>query len=241
MPALSDLKPENLVTRAVEALRLFILEEMIEPGAELPSQGELAEKLGVSRTVIREAMRILESQGLVEISQGKLPRVLPANTQVVIDGLSTLMERSSVTLLDVLEVRRPVEIEAAVQAAEKATDEHLRQMREANDALAKAKTIEEQILADMRFHKIVAEATGNPVFGIVLDVMAQFLFESRRKTLKQSGAKVALRHHNQLLNAIEERDLAKARQAAADGMHQTEADLKRQAKQNTKRAKSERR
>ena len=91
MPALSDLKSENLVTRAVEALRQFILDELIEPGAELPSQGELAERLGVSRTVIREAMRILESQGLLEISQGRLPCVLPPNTQVVIDGLSTLM------------------------------------------------------------------------------------------------------------------------------------------------------
>ena len=78
----------------------------------------------------------------------------------------------------------------------------------------------------MRFHKIVAEATGNPVFGIVLDVLAQFLFESRRTTLKQSGAKVAL-HHQQLLKAIEGRDLTKARQAATDGMRQTEVDLKR--------------
>ena len=231
MPALSDLKSENLVTRAVEALRQFILDELLVPGAELPSQGKLAERLGVSRTVIREAMRILESQGLLEITQGKLPRVLPPNTQVVIDGLSTLMERSSATLLDVLEVRRPVEIEVAVLAAERATGEHLRQMSEANEALAKAQTIEAQILADMRFHKIVAEATGNPVFAIVLDVLAQFLFESRRKTLKQSGAKVALRHHRQLLKAIEERDLTKARQAAADGMRQTEADLKREAKQ----------
>ena len=118
MPALSDLKSENLVTRAVEALRQFILDELLVPGAELPSQGKLAEWLGVSRTVIREAMRILESQGLLEITQGKLPRVLPPNTQVVIDGLSTLMERSSATLLDVLEVRRPVEIEAAALAAE---------------------------------------------------------------------------------------------------------------------------
>lgn len=235
MTSLTDLKSENLVARAVEALRLFILDEMIELGAELPSQGELCAKLGVSRTVIREAMRVLESQGLVEVSQGKRPRVLPANTQAVMDGLSTLMERSSVTLLDVLAVRRPVEIEAAILAAERATDGHLRQMREANEALARAQTIEEQILADMRFHNIIAEATGNPVFGIVLDVLAQFLFESRRQTLTQSGAKVALRHHQRLLTAIEERDLSKTRQAAEDGMRQTEADLNREAQSNKKR------
>jgi len=238
VPAITGLKSENLVPRAVEALRRFILEEMVEPGAAMPSQGELCAKLGVSRTVVREAMRVLESQGFIKISQGKLPQVMPANTQAVIDGLSTLMERSSVTLLDVLEVRRPVEIEAAILAAEKATDAHLAQMRQANEALANARTIEEQILADMRFHKVIAEATGNPVFGIMLDVLAQFLFESRRKTLKQSGAKVALRHHRQLLSAIEERDLTKARQAAEDGMRQTEADLKREARQFSNRNRS---
>lgn len=197
----------------------------------MPSQGELCRRLGVSRTVVREAMRILESQGLIKISQGKLPQVLPANTQAVMDGLSTLMERSTVTLLDVLEVRRPLEVAAATLAAEKATGEHLAQMRAANDALAQAQTIEQQILADMRFHKVVAEATGNPVFGIVLDVLAQFLFESRRQTLKQSGAKVALRHHQALLAAIEARDIAAARQAAEEGMEQTAADLRREARQ----------
>jgi GntR family transcriptional repressor for pyruvate dehydrogenase complex len=232
--SLPGLKSENLVARAVEALRHFILEEMIEPGAELPSQGELCARLGVSRTVIREAMRVLESQGFIEVSQGRRPRVLPANTQAVMDGLSTLMERSTVTLLDVLAVRRPVEIEAAVLAAERATEEHLRQMSEANDALARAETIEEQILADMRFHKIIADATANPVFGIVLDVLAQFLFESRRKTLTQSGAKVALRHHQRLLAAIEERDPTKTRQAAEDGMRQTETDLKRETGKSLK-------
>jgi DNA-binding FadR family transcriptional regulator len=233
MVALASLETRNLVSRAVESLRKFILEEMVGPEADLPSQGELCEKLGVSRTVVREAMRILESQGLIEISQGKVPRVLPANTHAVIHGLSTLMERSSVSLLDVLEVRRPLEIQAAVLAAERATDEHLSQMQEANEALAKVRTIEEQILADMRFHKVIAEATGNPVFGIVLDVLAQFLFESRRTTLKQSGAKVALRHHQRLHAAIAARDIAQVRQAAEEGMRQTEADLKREARQAT--------
>ena len=153
MPALSDLKSENLVTRAVEALR-HILDELLVPGAELPSQGKLAERLGVSRTVIREAMRILESQGLLEITQGKLPRVLPPNTQVVIDGLSTLMERSSATLLDVLEVRRPVEIEVAVLAAERATGEHLRQMSEANEARQRLKRSKHRFSQTCDFTKL---------------------------------------------------------------------------------------
>lgn len=228
--ALSNLKTDDLVSRAANALRQFIFTEMVEPGAVLPSQGELCDRLGVSRTVIREAMRILESQGLIEISQGKRPTVLPPSSNAVIDGLSTLMERSQVSLLQVLEVRRPLEIEAAVLATKMATEEHLLQMKEANIALANATSVEEQILADMRFHRIVAQATGNPVFGIVLDVLSQFLFESRRKTLSQSGAKVALRHHRALLAAIENRDVERAFEAAKKGMDQTERDLKKEEK-----------
>jgi GntR family transcriptional regulator, transcriptional repressor for pyruvate dehydrogenase complex len=231
---INGIKTESLVPRAVEALRHFVLHELTEPGADLPSQGELSTRLGVSRTVVREAMRVLETQGLIALSQGKLPKVMAANPRTVINGLNTLMQRSNISLLDVLEVRRPLEIEAAVLAAEQATDDHLARMREANAALAAARTIEEQIVADMCFHKAIADATENPVFGIILDVLGQFLFESRRTTLKQSGAKVALRHHELLLAAITERDLAKARQAAEDGMRQTEADLKREARQSLK-------
>lgn len=237
---MKELKTEKLVPRAVELLREFVLKEMQEPGAVMPSQVELGARMGVSRTVVREAMRVLEAQGLIRLSQGRLPQVLGANPRAAIDSLNILMERSSISLLDVLEVRRPLEVEAATQAAEKATDSHLARMRAANEALAAARTIEEQIVADMRFHKAIAEATGNPVFGIILDVLGQFLFESRRRTLRQSGAKVALRHHELLLTAITERDLAKARSAAEDGMRQTEADLKREARQSLKPLRSQR-
>ena len=231
---MKQLKHENLVPRAAEALRHLVLSDLRDSGAILPSQGELCTRLGVSRTVVREAMRMLEAEGLVKISQGKLPEVLAASPRAAINGLSTLMERSSLSLLDVLEVRRPLEVEAAMLAAAKATEEHLLRMHQANEALAAARTIEEQIIADMSFHKAVADATGNPVFGLLLDVLGQFLFESRRTTLKQSGARVALRHHQLLLAAIVERDISKARQAAEDGMRQTEADLKREARQSAK-------
>ncbi len=114
---INGIKTENLVPRAVEALRHFVLHELTEPGADLPSQGELSTRLGVSRTVVREAMRVLETQGLIALSQGKLPKVMAANPRTVINGLNTLMQRSNISLLDVLEVRRPLEIEAAVLAA----------------------------------------------------------------------------------------------------------------------------
>lgn len=232
------LESRNLVSRSVDSLRKLILNDLNQPSSKLPSQGELCARLGVSRTVVREATRILQSQGWIDISQGKVPTVRPVTPHAVITGLSTLVERSSVSLIDVWEARRPIEIEAAVLAAGRATEEHLEQMREANEALAKARTIEEQIVADMRFHKFIADASGNPVFGILLDVLAQFLFESRRTTLKQSGAKVALHHHRKLYEAIAERDAIRARKAAEDGMEQTRADLRREMAQSKRSTKN---
>jgi GntR family transcriptional repressor for pyruvate dehydrogenase complex len=222
------IKNKGLVDRAVEALRAHVVEGSVEPGAALPSQGELCRRLGVSRTVVREAMRVLQSQGFVKLSQGRLSRVLPASTSVVVDGLGILMERSQVGLLDVQAVRRPLEIAVAVAAATRATPAQIEQLKQANAALKKAVTMESQILADMCFHQLLAESSGNPVFGIVLDVLSKFLHESRRKTLSLSGIKVALKHHEALVKALEQRDKEAARIAAEEGMDQTERDLRAQ-------------
>lgn len=226
MAPLKVLKTDSLVLRAVDSLKSFILEEMLVPGALLPSQAELGARLNVSRTVIREAMRILESQGFLRISQGKLPEVMPPSTQGVIDSLSTLMERSKVTLLDVLAVRRPLEIEAAVLASQHASEAQITAMEHANTALEKAVSMDAQILADARFHTVLAEASGNPIFSIMLDVLGQFLIASRRETLQRSGASVAMHHHRLLIEALRARDPKRAKAAAEGGMAQTAADLK---------------
>ncbi len=229
MASLKVLKTDSLVLRAVDALKSFIREEMLVPGALMPSQAELGSRLNVSRTVVREAMRILESQGFLRVSQGKLPEVMPPSTQGVIDSLSTLMERSKVTLLDVLAVRRPLEIEAAVLASQHATEAQISAMEHANTALAEAGSRDAQVLADARFHTILAEASGNPIFSIMLDVLGQFLIASRRRTLRQSGASVAVHHHCLLIEALRARDPERAKAAAEGGMAQTAADLKQGA------------
>jgi DNA-binding FadR family transcriptional regulator len=215
----------NLVQDAAEALRRYVLEGHLGPGDELPSQGELCAELGVSRSVIREAMQVLQSQGLIEISQGRRPRVLPAGPAAVVDTLSMLVARSEIALAKLLEVRRPLEIEIAGLAAERATAQQRQQLREAVDALRAAPNIEAQIAADVRFHKVLAEASGNPLFGIVLDVLAELLYQSRRHTLQQSGVAMALSHHRKILAAVEAANPVKARTFMIQHMEQTRADL----------------
>ena len=218
---LRQLAPRSLVNEATESLRCYVLDGHLASGDEFPSQGQLCEELGVSRSVIREAMKTLQSQGLIEISQGRLPRVLPAEPTAVIDTLGMLMRRSDISLLQLVEVRRPLELEIAELAARRAEQKHIAELRESVDALHHADDLATQVSADVRFHKTLADASGNPLFGIVLDVFAQLLHESRRRTLAQSGKNVALSYHRRILSAVEERDAVKARDLMSKHMAQT--------------------
>ena len=113
---LQRLSSAKLVEQTVAVLREQIVSGNFTAGGPLPSQGELCVELGVSRSVIREAMRTLQSQGLIEVSQGRRPTVLPAGPAAAIETLSTLVERSQVSLLQLLEVRQPLEVEIAAKA-----------------------------------------------------------------------------------------------------------------------------
>jgi GntR family transcriptional repressor for pyruvate dehydrogenase complex len=191
----------------------------------LPPEGELASTYGVSRTVIREAMRSLRAQGLVEVAQGRLPRVKPPAPETAIASLETLLRRSNGSLLHLLETRRPLEGEIAALAAERATPAHLDELQAAINAQQEAPTLEGQIEADLRFHRVLAEATGNPIFGLLLETLAGLMRNSRQQTLAQSGVAVALQGHRAILKALRARNGTAARAAMLEHLRLAERDL----------------
>lgn len=191
----------------------------------LPPEGELATTYGVSRTVIREAMRSLRAHGLVEVAQGRLPRVKPPAPETAIASLDTLLRRSNGSLLHLVETRRPLESEIAALAAERATPEHLDELQKAIDEQANGRTLESQIEADLRFHRVLAEATGNPFFGLLLETLAGLMRNSRQQTLAQSGVAVALQGHRAILKALRARNGSAARTAMLEHLRLAERDL----------------
>jgi GntR family transcriptional regulator, transcriptional repressor for pyruvate dehydrogenase complex len=191
----------------------------------LPSEGELGLSLGVSRTVVREAMRTLRAQGLVEVSQGRTPRVAPSDSRATVASLRILLRRNRATLLHLVEVRQPIEGETAAIAAERANAEHLRQLERAVHDLATASKSDDRIEADVRFHRILAEATGNPVFVLLLETLSEFMEASRRKTLLYAGVEVALKGHRAILDALCEHDSVRARQAMNEHLARAARDL----------------
>ncbi len=203
----------------------------------LPSEGDLATSFDVSRTVIREAIRSLRAQGLVEVSQGRAPRVKPPDSQATVASLRLLLRRNKATLLHLVEVRQPMEGEIAALAAERANHEHLRQLERAVLDLAAASPLEVRIEADVRFHRILAEATGNPVFVLLLETLAEFMRESRQKTLAYSGVEQALAGHRAVLEAVRNHDPVKAREAMHEHLGTAARDLQSLSAQKKTRGK----
>ena len=215
----------DMVAAVLNQLTDHIVAESFGPEGVLPPEGELAKSFEVSRTVIREAMRSLRAQGLVEVSQGRLARAKPPDPKAAIASLEILFRRNQASLLHLVEVRRPLESEIAALAAERANEVHLRQLESAIHDLGAARTLDQRIEADVAFHRRLGEATGNPVFVLLLETLAGFLRESRRKTLVYSGAELALKGHRAVYRAVRARDPAQARAAMQEHLCLAGRDL----------------
>jgi DNA-binding FadR family transcriptional regulator len=221
---------QDLVAQVVTHLREWILAGAHAVGTSLPSEGDLAESFGVSRTVIREAMRSLRAQGLVTMSQGSRPRVAEVDARSTVESLSLLLARSRTTLLALTEVRRPLETEIARFAATRATVEQVAALCDANAQLERAKTLEDRVAADVRFHDLLAVATGNPVFSVLLGTLGGLLVESRRRTIRSAGVGPALIGHREILAAVGRHDPAAAEAAMRRHLDWAERDIRADAR-----------
>jgi GntR family transcriptional regulator, transcriptional repressor for pyruvate dehydrogenase complex len=215
----------DLVQGVVDLLGKQILTGQLAPDQPMPPEGQLSSQLGVSRTVIREAMRILGARGLVEVSQGKLPRVKPADPAHVVDSLTTFLQRADHSLLHLIEVRLQLETAIAALAAKRATAEQIAAMEEMNRLLVGQGTLDQRIDADLRFHSLLAEATQNPVFGVLLEPLAHLMRLSRKATLSRTGAERAVAGHLAILEAIRQGDPEAARRAMYEHLAMAEQDL----------------
>ena len=218
-----------LVEQVVRHLRRQILDGEFAVGAELPPEGALGTSLGVSRTVIREAMRVIRAQGLVEVSQGRHPRVRPVDSQFAVDGLALVLDRTDRSLASLVELRRPLESEIAALAAERAGPEHLKQLRQAIEDLRSATDLETRVLADMRFHAVLAEATGNLLFVMVLQSVWSLLKRSRLITIPRSSVDTPIRWHERILDAVARQDGVLARREMLAHIDAAASDLNLQS------------
>lgn len=202
----------------------------LQSGDKLPSERELAEQFGVSRTAVREAVKALREKGLVEIRPGKgtyIANVADSTTGVVRDSLGLMVgARFDGGLADLLQVRAILEPEIAAIAAEKAGEEDYQALQEAVDIMDTAlDNAEIFIEADLEFHLALARATQNSLIPILIDPVVGLLREQRARIFQvRGGAARGQYHHRRILEAVRQRDPAAARQAMAVHLEQVVMD-----------------
>lgn len=202
------------VSQTAHQLEQDILSGKLRPGDLLPPEREMCAGMGVSRSVVREALGRLASLGLVRSVHGSGTRVEAPSGKLVATGYQILLRRGEVRLSDVAAVRLPLETAIAAEAARRRGDDHLARLEEAQAALANPRgALEAHVKADLAFHTVLAEATGNPLFAMVLTPIQELLIESRRRTLGRHGAALAHGHHARILDAVRAADPAAAEAA----------------------------
>ena len=184
-------------------LRQAILRGELKPGERL-MEIQLANKLGVSRTPIREAIRKLELEGLVLMIPRKGAEVA---------------EITEKNMRDVLEVRKALEELAVQLACEKITDEEIEEMKKAAEEfkmILKSKDITEIAEADVRFHDIIYMATDNQKLILLLNNLREQMYRYRVEYLKREDAhETLLAEHERIIETIEKRDKEEAMKAVS--------------------------
>jgi GntR family transcriptional repressor for pyruvate dehydrogenase complex len=207
-----------------------IVSRRLRPGDVLPPERELTESFGVGRSSIREALRMLESQGVIAAANGGAFVVAeaanPLNASLRL--LFTLDERAG--MRDLFELRLIVECEASALAAERRRDEHLEEMDaavvEMEESLESADRGDRFIDADLRFHLAVAEATGN---RLVLHTMHAVRDVVRRALLTvvhiPNSPESAVLEHRSIRSAIASAGPEQARREMRHHLMRVERDL----------------
>jgi GntR family transcriptional regulator, transcriptional repressor for pyruvate dehydrogenase complex len=221
---------ERMADRTARRLQQLIADSGLQPGELLPPERQLCELLGVSRTVVREAVRSLAAKGLLEVRQGHGTVVrfpdLGTATEVVTNLLRG--ESGHLAFPRVHEVRRLLEVEIAGLAAERRSDGDVERLAEALAHAAQASEPDAWARADIAFHARLADATQNPLFGVLLASMAEILLELRLTASRLTDTQAhAQKYHEAIFEAVRAGSAAQARKAMRQHMAEADSTFRR--------------
>jgi DNA-binding FadR family transcriptional regulator len=210
----------NLSDYVSQHLIDYIRTNQLRSGAEVPSEVRVSSDLGISRGIVREAFRALKMAGVLEISNGRSPRVARISDEGIGQVLDHALSTEQVTIQQVLDLRAAIEIRGAELAATHRTDADVEALRKEVGNMQAFKAIQNRFVeSDARFHETIAQSTGNPLFAIVGGALRAALKASirtglrNRTTVRQLDQIVAT--HRAIADAIGDRDAARARKYMA--------------------------
>jgi GntR family transcriptional repressor for pyruvate dehydrogenase complex len=212
------IKSTRIYEEIVRQVKAMIAEGRLKSGDQLPPERELAEKFLVSRTSVREALRALESLGLIEIRPGEGTFVREVSVESLIQPLALVMASQREAIGELFEARRLIEPLIAGLAAARATADDLHEMERILEEQAKEVAAGRTGLAqDAQFHAALAAAAHNRAITRILGALIDLLTQSREESLNTPGRPQRSHlDHRRVLDAVRRRDDSGARQAMAD-------------------------
>lgn len=226
-PVYRTVRTSRLFEQIVQQVEESILSGQLKPGDQLPAERDLAERFGVSRTAVREAVKTLREKGLVEAYSGRGTFVTNGTSQAIRQSLDLMIRiNQQEGSAHLAELRQVLEPEIAGLAAPRIEEQLLATMREAVAIMERnLHDPDAYVEADLDFHLALAEAVGNPLILSLLDSIVGLLREQRSRIFSvDGGPERGQFHHKKILAAIEKRDSDKAREAMRAHLKQVLAD-----------------
>ncbi|MGW5634715.1 FadR/GntR family transcriptional regulator [Streptomyces sp. NPDC003832] len=219
----------TVTQRAVEEIKALIAGGRLEPGERLPTERDLAARLGISRSSMREAIRALTVLGVLEARHGSGIYVTRLEAGDLLEGFGVVAELArGERLVELLEVRRSLESTAAALAAARITPGQLAEVEGHLKAMGATDDPDEILAHDLAFHRAVAEAAGNATMAAILEGLSSRTFRARvwRGYQEEDAFTRTRREHAAIHRALVARDPEAARAAAAAHVGEVERWLR---------------
>lgn len=215
---LQRVKKVRISDTVVDQIIALIDEGTLKVGDQLPGERELVNQLQVGRASVREALRILEAQGSIEVRPGKGTFITGDVTKLADqEGVRLWFQQHAGEVLELLEIREVLERRSAMLAASRASHDQIETMKRLLNSV-------EQSLAqgdldilgydDQKFHRLLAQASGNHLLSELIDAVIEAMVSPRRSLQRLPGrAQTSLAEHRAILQALIDRDPEAAERA----------------------------
>lgn len=212
--SINKIKKHNVSDAVLEEMKRLITDGEWKPGSKLPSENELARRMGVSRVSIRSALQRLSSIGLIESRQGEGTFVGTIDSGNYVNMMIPLTMLEMDDKQYVMEFRRIIESEQAALAAKRATDEDIKRLKENLTQMNQYHFSSQEFSdKDIEFHLLLAEIGRNPLLIRTTNILKDFVMESIIYYTRQSKENLASPYHVKIIEAIEAHDPDGARKA----------------------------
>jgi DNA-binding FadR family transcriptional regulator len=207
MLEIEPVKRSQLTSQVIDRIKTYIESNQLEAGAKLPGERELARTLGVSRNVTREAIRALQATGILDIQPGNGVFVAEFDYGEITSHLSFAIGRKAQGFKHWVEARAAMERAIVELAVPRITPAQIERLEASIEQLDRAESFEEDMAADLEFHRCLVEVTGNPVLIELMSFLAQFFQEASRLKGSRFGG---VDEHREVIAAIKQKNAKEA-------------------------------